>query len=272
MSKTGDLIHEACVARENSSKGAKESAQNSLDIWRPYARFLKQINCLPRKVKDIPPAAFMLYVHYELSKGIVVSTMKNRTTDIRVVSGRCGKNIDHFTNRFLGIPNRSLHGKKQAIPDDEYKRALDFAARTNRGFEFILRFQRLLGLRRREAIQCAESLPEWLASLENGGNTVYVTRGTKNGRHRTVSVLAAHRTATIQVIKAALDYSHQFNPPRFLTNRGMKRVLNSVSARYRRAGLKGKFSSHACRYAFAEDTATVNLDSGISPRSNSRRR
>lgn len=265
MSRAGDLIHQACQARRNSQKGAKESAQNSFDIWRAYVRFLQGVIALPRHVKEIPPAIFILYVHYELSRGIAVSTMKNRSTDIRVVSGRCGKNLDHFHNEFIGIPQRSLKGKKRKITDDEYNRALEQAARTDRGFELILRLQRLLGLRRREAAQCSESLSDWLAGLESGKRTVYVSRGAKNGRHRVVPVLAARREETIKVIRAALEYSRQLQPPRLLPNHGMKRLLNALAARYRRAGLTGAIASHALRYAYAMELAAERLFAGDSP-------
>lgn len=265
MSRAGNLVNEACQARQRSTKGSKQGIQNTYDIWRPAIRFFKRVILLPRKIRDIPPAAYMLYLQVELARGIKVTTIKNRSTDFRVISNRCGKNIDHLSNALLGIPNRSLHGKKRRVTDEEYLGFLAYAARTHRGFELLIQLQRLLGLRSREAFQSSNSLAAWLAALLRGDSTVFVDTGTKGKRPRHVHVLISRRSETIEVIRAALEYSQQFDPPRLIMADGLHKVKNSVKGRYTRAGMIGLISSHALRYAYAWDRAIEEFASGSSP-------
>ena len=265
MSRAGNLVHEACQARQNSPKGARQSHQNTYDIWRPAIRFFQRVIDLPKKIRHIPPAAFMLLVQYELARGIKVTTLKNRSTDFRVISARCGKNLDHFTNDFLGIPNRCLVGKKRRVTDEQYAESLRRADKTHLGFKFILCLQRLFGLRSREACQSAKSLALWLTQLLQGDSTIFVSVGTKGKRSRSVHVLASRRDETIEVVRAALEYCQQFDPPRLINVNGLHKVQNSLKGRYTRAGIRGKFSSHALRYSYAWDRATEEFIAGRTP-------
>jgi hypothetical protein len=118
MSRKGKLTHQACEARRGP-QGAFASWENTRDIWEEFIRFLRQHGKLPRHVRDIPVATIMLYLQHCIGRGLKLSTVRNRATEIRVVMKRAGRNLDHVTNKVLGVATRCRDGKKRPLTDEE---------------------------------------------------------------------------------------------------------------------------------------------------------
>jgi integrase len=260
MSRRTKLVHEV-VSVADRHEGSQQHKTNLREIWDPYSRFLRDIGICPKRVKEIPALGPKLYVQLCVARGTAVGSIHNRTSGIRVVMKRAGKDIDHLTNAVLGVPRRDRNGKKVPLSREEQIEVHEKAHRIDEGFGLLTEFQSGFGLRGREALLSPPDLQAWHQALANGESTIHVERGCKGGRPREVSVLEARRPEMLSVLARAIDYCHRHNG-RLVTGRGgdLRSSLNRLKGLYRRAGLTGERSGHALRHGYACEMACQRFD------------
>ncbi|MCX4177439.1 MULTISPECIES: integrase domain-containing protein [Paraburkholderia] len=263
MSRKGKLTHEACETRRGP-QGAFESWKNTGDVWEEFIRFLHQHGTLPRRVRDIPVAFVMLYLQHCIGRGLKPSTVRNRATEIRVVMKRAGRNLDHVTNKVLGVATRCRDGKKRPLTDEELGDVNERARAADMGLYLLVRIQALLGLRRVEALRSACDLDRWVRLLANGARALPVRRGAKGGRPRRTRIIEQKRDETVALLQEAARYCRAHGG-RLIQGRRKNREgsLNRLKALYRIIGLKGEISGHALRYTYSCTKATEDLDQGV---------
>ncbi len=99
-------------------------------------------------------------------------------------AGRDGLAGSHgISNKALGINGACRDGTKTAMRDEQYRAALEKAGKIDAGLQTVLRLERELGLRAKEAIRSPASLAMWQKQLENN-QRITVVHGTKGGRPR----------------------------------------------------------------------------------------
>ena len=263
MSWLSNYMHEIGCGKRRA-KGAFASHRNTMCEFTAFARFMRTLDIKPRRVKDTPELAILLYVQHCVARGVAPGTVRNTTTEIRCALSRAGRNIDYLTNAAMGISSRDRNGQKRALLPSEVDAFVARAARLNMGFALLLQLQRLLGLRRLEALRSAPDLQLWLDCITAGDHTVPVTRGVKGGRRRTVTILMQRREETIQVLHSAVQYC-KANGGQLITGRrnSLESALNRLKALYTTIGMTGQTSSHAARYSYAQDKALEYLQSGM---------
>jgi Integrase len=98
--------------------------------------------------------------------------------------------------------------------------------------------------------------------IETG--SVSVTRGTKGGRPRITQVIKSRAEETLMVIRDALLYSRDNGGYLII---GAKSDLRSAKSKYHRLvaefGLKGRYTPHSLRYAYAIDKIIEMRDAGL---------
>jgi len=263
MSRKGKVVHQACEARRGP-QGAFESWQNTKDVWSEFARFLHEHGMLPRRIRDVPVAAIMLYLQHCLSRGLDPLTVRNRATEIRVIMQRAGRNLDHMTNQFLGLATRCRDGKKRPPTREELDRAFELARAAHQGFYLLIRLQELFGLRRVEIMRSARDLETWLRLLLGGAHALPLRRGGKGARRRRFRILEHRREETIAILQQAVLYC-QSHGGRLVEGRrkNLEGSKNSLAARYRAVGLKGEISGHCLRHSYGCQMVTAELDQGV---------
>jgi hypothetical protein len=263
MSRKGKLVHQACEARRGP-KGAFASWKNTRDIWNELVRFLYLHNMLPRRIQDVTVASIMLYLQHCEARGLANSTTRNRSTEIRVIMRRAGRNMDHVTNRFLGLVTRCRDGKKRPPTRQELDAAFKLARAAHEGFYLLVRLQELLGLRRAEILRSARDLPRWLGLLLNGAQVLPLRSGGKGGRPRRFRILEHRRAETLSILRQAVLYCESHDG-RLVEGRrqNLEGARNSLAARYRAAGFKGEISGHSLRYSYSHQMVTAELDLGV---------
>jgi hypothetical protein len=263
MSRKGKLTHQACEARRGP-QGAFESWKNTKDIWVEFIEFLKERGPLPRHIRDIPLAFVMLYLQHCVGRGLELSTVRNRATEIRVVMKRVGRNIDHANGKFLGLAPRNRDGKKRPPTDEEMGNAFARAHAAHVGHYLMLRLQATLGLRRVECLRCVRDLDRWVRLLAGGAEALPVRAGAKGGRPRRVRVIERMRDETFELVKEAANYCRAHGGRLFEGRRkNLEGSLNALKARNRAVGLKGEISGHSLRYFYACCKAIEELDRGV---------
>ncbi|NPT42380.1 integrase [Paraburkholderia sp. 1N] len=263
MSWLSNYMHEIGCGKRRA-QGAFASHRNTMCEFTAFARFMRTLGIKPRRVKDTPEFAILLYIQHCVARGIAPGTVRNTTTEIRCALRRAGRNIDYLTNAAMGISSRDRNGQKRALLPPEVDEFVARAARLNMGFALLLLLQRLLGLRRLEGLRSAPDLQLWLDCITAGDHTVPVTRGVKGGRPRAVTILMQRREETIRVLRSAVQYCH-VNDGQLITGRrdSLESALNRLKAMYTTIGMKGETSSHAMRYTFAQEKALEYLQSGM---------
>jgi hypothetical protein len=160
-----------------------------------------------------------------------------------------------LTSPALGCPPGCRAGKNNAMPQPEVDTLLESASELDEGLECVLRLQRLLGLRKQEAIMSVQSLDGWAAQLA-AGEPLRVKAGAKGGRPRNVHV--ADR-------EACLDAVHQARVVRDL--RGGVLIEGSLQQALKRyeyfmGATRLRKRGHALRYSFAHERYAQCRDAG----------
>ncbi|UGS43563.1 integrase domain-containing protein [Pseudocitrobacter corydidari] len=166
-----------------------------------------------------------------------------------------------LTNKALGLSGASRNGTRRAITPEHYQQVMEKARAEDAGLAAALEIARLMGLRSQEAVQSSQSLKTWLKAISRGETRLKVVFGTKGGRPRYTTILDAG--AVRKSVENALPIARQRNG-RLIDKPDLKTALESWHKQAIKAGLKGEFSPHSLRYAWAQDAIHHYLAQGFS--------
>ena len=133
---------------------------------------------------------------------------------------------------------------------------LERAQALHPGFAAAVALQRELGLRAREAIQCADSLKSWERSLQRG-DRVHVLHGTKGGRAR--DTLANNPQRALQAVQRALEATRE-NGGRLIPSQTLQGAARAYGRLCASVGLSGAQASHALRCSYAQERFALYLE------------
>ena len=166
-----------------------------------------------------------------------------------------------LTNKALGVSGASRNGTRRAITPEHYQQVMEKARTQDAGLAAALEIARLMGLRSQEAVQSSQSLKTWLKAIERGENRLKVVFGTKGGRPRYTTVLDTG--AVRKALEKSLLVADRHNG-RLIDKPDLKMALESWHKQVIKVGLKGEFSPHSLRYAWAQDAIRHYLAQGFS--------
>ncbi len=171
--------------------------------------------------------------------------------------------VEHprLTNKALGVSGASRNGTRRAITPEHYQQVMEKARTEDAGLAAALEIARLMGLRSQEAVQSSQSLKTWLKAIERGENRLKVVFGTKGGRPRYTTVLDTG--AVRKALEKSLLVADRHNG-RLIDKPDLKMALESWHKQVIKVGLKGEFSPHSLRYAWAQDAIRHYLAQGFS--------
>jgi hypothetical protein len=146
------------------------------------------------------------------------------------------------------------------MPDDKFAEIKATLSQKGEGFETIAELQRALGLRQQEALRGAnvDTLTQWKNQIANG--YAKISLGTKGGRNRETIFHSYERA--MNAVNAALSIADR-NGGYVLPAENYKQALYALNNAYRSAGMKGVYSSHSLRYAWAKEQMGYYRDLGL---------
>ncbi|MXE15187.1 integrase domain-containing protein, partial [Escherichia coli] len=192
-------------------------------------------------------------------------TLQNDMAALQAVLRQAGRRqvVEHprLTNKALGVSGASRNGTRRAITPEHYQQVMEKARTEDAGLAAALEIARLMGLRSQEAVQSSQSLKTWLKAIERGENRLKVVFGTKGGRPRYTTVLDTG--AVRKALEKSLLVADRHNG-RLIDKPDLKMALESWHKQVIKVGLKGEFSPHSLRYAWAQDAIRHYLAQGFS--------
>lgn len=195
------------------------------------------------------------YIQSRVDAGIGVGTLQKEASHLRATGTALS-----YTNRELGISNRSRIGRKRPPTAAEYRARYDRIQ--DPGVRAAAELQCALGLRAMEAVRAGPSLPDWERSLSRG-EPVRVLHGTKGGRMRLSE--APDRARALAAVRQARTVADQRGGTLIQADN-----LKSAAKRYERAmsraGFTGRLSPHSLRYGYAQQLAAQYRQFGMSER------
>ena len=201
------------------------------------------------------------FVASRIDEGISARSIQNEMSHLRRALegvGRVEFAQDVCSNKELGVPSASRIGAGKVVDPHVLQKALEGAPADTRA---LIELSRSLGLREREAIMSANSLPEWGRALAQG-QPIIVRDGTKGGRARSVVVAPAGMERAIGAVRSAqVVLEHQ---KQLVVSKSLKAAVEQHSDRMAKVGLKGENSGHSLRRAFAMDQYKHYLAAGCS--------
>ncbi|MGC0659279.1 integrase domain-containing protein, partial [Escherichia coli] len=196
---------------------------------------------------------------------IGLRTLQNDMAALQAVLRQAGRRqvVEHprLTNKALGVSGASRNGTRRAITPEHYQQVMEKARTEDAGLAAALEIARLMGLRSQEAVQSSLSLKTWLKAIERGENRLKVVFGTKGGRPRYTTVLDTG--AVRKALEKSLLVADRHNG-RLIDKPDLKMALESWHKQVIKVGLKGEFSPHSLRYAWAQDAIRHYLAQGFS--------
>lgn len=168
-----------------------------------------------------------------------------------------------ISNTSLKIDDASRAGTKLAMPADLGENFITLAKEKDEGVAACLDLQRTLGLREKEALMSFKSLRDWENQLMRPAGSVIVSHGTKGGRARTTFPI--DRTQALTAVRFAREVVEK-NGGRLVNRDSLKQALDRYSRVCASVGMKGVYSSHSYRYAFAIHHIKDMMSVGISKR------
>ncbi|MGT7933323.1 integrase domain-containing protein, partial [Escherichia coli] len=200
-----------------------------------------------------------------LEQDIGLRTLQNDMAALQAVLRQAGRRqvVEHprLTNKALGVSGASRNGTRRAITPEHYQQVMEKARTEDAGLAAALEVARLMGLRSQEAVQSSQSLKTWLKAIERGENRLKVVFGTKGGRPRYTTVLDTG--AVRKALEKSLLVADRHNG-RLIDKPDLKMALESWHKQVIKVGLKGEFSPHSLRYAWAQDAIRHYLAQGFS--------
>ena len=205
------------------------------------------------------------YIEERLEQDIGLRTLQNDMAALQAVLRQAGRRqvVEHprLTNKALGVSGASRNGTRRAITPEHYQQVMEKARAEDAGLAAALEIARLMGLRSQEAVQSSLSLKTWLKAIERGENRLKVVFGTKGGRPRYTTVLDTG--AVRKALEKSLLVADRHNG-RLIDKPDLKMALESWHKQVIKVGLKGEFSPHSLRYAWAQDAIRHYLAQGFS--------
>lgn len=266
MSKKNDFINDMLRAGRNSggSRKTQHDRQNKLTafcewLWRNGYQLLSPQNVRVRHIAE--------YTATRLSDSINLRTLQNDMAAIRVALRGAGRGVFassiELTNKALLIAGASRKGTKRPISDPEFCGIYDRALIFDAGLAAVLGLERRIGLRGRESVMAAPSLPDWCKFLSEGATKIRIAHGTKGGRPRDVTL--HRREEAIEAIHFAREIAKQRNGVLIIAP-NLASALGYYHRHSHDLGLKGEIAPHSLRYAFAVDAVTSYVQAGYSMR------
>lgn len=224
------------------------------------------LNVQIKDVDQIQSKHIESYVQHRQREGISLRTLHNEMAALRSVLREAGRNrlaeSERLSNKSLGLGGASREGKKEAIPVDRYHDALEHAMARDIGVAACMRLCFHLGLRAEEAVQANKSLSTWAQDLDAGTDRLGIVFGTKTGRYRETTILDR------EAVREAINFARKITAERnglLIDKPSLKQAMNRFHNQARGAGLKGKYSPHSLRYAFARAAMKHYQDAGFCP-------
>lgn len=228
-------------------------------------RLVMAQNVQIRRVEHLKARHIKSYVRERLAQGITKRSLQNEMAAIRSLLKQAGRDkladSERISNCSLGLSGASRNGTKLAITPDHYHYVLEMARAKDPGLAAALELSRLMGLRSQEAVQSAQSLKTWRQALEREEPRLTVVFGTKGGRPRETVVLDA--VAVRKTLDNALSVSEDHHD-RLLDKPDLRSAMKYWHSQASRIGLRGVFSPHSLRYAWAQDAIRHYLAQGFS--------
>ncbi|MEQ9942794.1 integrase domain-containing protein [Pectobacterium aroidearum] len=247
--------------------GSHKTVHDRLKIAERLASHLLALNIQIRSMQHLKAKHIECYIAERLEQGITLRTLHNEMAAVRVMLRTAGRNkladSERLSNEALGLGGASRDGARRAITPERYQAALAILQQKDIGLALTLQLARMMGLRSQEAVQCSQSLPTWAAALDRGDERFTVVFGTKGGRPRETLVL--NRKAVQQVVHQAQAVAATRNG-RLIDKPDLKSAMNRWRSQTALAGLKGQYSPHSLRYAWAQDVIRHYQQEGFSQR------
>ncbi|AXW87009.1 DNA-binding protein [Lonsdalea britannica] len=247
--------------------GSHKTVHDRLKIAERLASHLLSLNIQIRTVQHLKAKHIECYIAERLEQGITLRTLHNEMAAVRVMLRTAGRDkladAERLSNKTLGLSGASRDGTRQAITPERYQAALKALQQKDAGLALTLQLARMMGLRSQEAVQCLQSLQTWAKALERGDEQLTVVFGTKGGRPRQTRVL--DREALTQAVYQALTIAAARNG-RLIDKPDLKSAINRWRSQTAMAGLKGQYSPHSLRYAWAQDAMRYYRQQGFSKR------
>ncbi|MFP1796148.1 integrase domain-containing protein [Lonsdalea quercina] len=247
--------------------GSHKTVHDRLKIAERLASHLLSLNIQVRTVQHLKAKHIECYIAGRLEQGITLRTLHNEMAAVRVILRTAGRaklaDAERLSNKTLGLSGASRDGTRKAITPERYRAALATLQQKDVGLALTLQLARMMGLRSQEAVQCSQSLKTWAAALERGDEQLTVVFGTKGGRPRQTRVL--DRESLTQTVDQALAVAATRNA-RLIDKPDLKSAINRWRSQTALAGLKGQYSPHSLRYAWAQDAMRYYRQQGFSNR------
>lgn len=247
--------------------GSHKTVHDRLKIAERFASHLLSLNIQIRTVQHLKAKHIECYIAERLEQGITLRTLHNEMAAVRVMLRIAGRNkladAERLSNKALGLSGASRDGTRKVITPERYQAALATLQQKDTGLALTLQLARMMGLRSQEAVQCSQSLQTWATALERGDEQLMVVFGTKGGRPRQMQVL--DREALTQAVNQALAVAAARNG-RLIDKPDLKSAMNRWRSQTALAGLKGQYSPHSLRYAWAQDAMRYYRRQGFSSR------
>ncbi|EKP4666660.1 integrase domain-containing protein [Escherichia coli] len=245
--------------------GSFKTVNDRIHITKRFSEHLRALNIQIQRVEQIKVRHIECYIEERLEQDIGLRTLQNDMAALQAVLRQAGRRqvVEHprLTNKALGVSGASRNGTRRAITPEHYQQVMEKARTEDAGLAAALEIARLMGLRSQEAVQSSQSLKTWLKAIERGENRLKVVFGTKGGRPRHTTALDTG--AVRKALEKALIVAEQHNG-RLIDKPDLKMALESWHKQVIKVGLKGEFSPHSLRYAWAQDAIRHYLAQGFS--------
>ena len=266
MSKLSELRN-SVTTLANSKGGSHATKEARMRTAADFAATMYQLGYQIRSSAQIRVKHLQAYSQSLIERGLSPRTIANRLSHIRAALSVAGKSAmikeSAAQNKSLGASGGSRIGTKTAMPNDKFAEIKAALSQKGEAFAAIAELQRALGLRQQEALRGAnvDTLTQWKNQLANG--YAEISLGTKGGRNRETIVHGYERA--LNAVNAALAIAER-NGRYALPDNNYKQALDTLNNAYRAAGMKGVYSSHSLRYAWAREQMSQYRDLGLTER------
>ncbi|MEB7884353.1 integrase domain-containing protein [Serratia fonticola] len=233
--------------------GSFKTVHDRITIAKRLSDNLYKLNIQIHHVKHLKAKHIVNYIQDRLAQGVGKRTLQNEMAAIRAILQRAGREklaqLPIISNQALGLSQASREGTHRAIAAEHYQQVLAQAEKIDKGFACALELAYQMGLRSQEAVQCHQSLNTWLKALERGDARLLVTFGTKGSRPRITLVLNPEQLK--QTLQKALAIMQQ-QKGKLIDKPDLKSAMAYWRRTVTKVGLKGVYSPHSLRYAWAQ--------------------